>query len=1167
MNPLQQEVEFQKQALENGQISLETRRRALATARAAGANAAELAELQQEIDAQIRVNGFTQENLNDAIAKASGQTSVPTKPIERAEATGQTAETEAVNQGVETTPAQGSIVADTSPAAESRVRFANPAKVYDSTTDTYSVVDETSGKTLASGLTEQEADISEQELSFQEVDQELDEFELNNIEAAEEGWTESESGLLIADEDAWEDQDGLMVSREDMVDEDLDQEPELLSDDAVQPSAPIGDQEGDYDGQLNGATVGTSKKPVSVNPKSSVPSYTPQSNPLHQYATYTYSISLFILSKNDFMTVVKSPDTWKPRNCLIASGGKHSTAFPRNAAFNDDFYFTDLSMTTVIGLNARSKGSNAIDISFNIVEPYGLTLLNRIMDASISVDSPNYIEMPYLLQIDFYGNDDAGKLLNPIPGQTKRIPIKIIEIKTKVGTRGSEYAVKAVPFNHQALQENQASAPVNLEVDAGTVEEFFKNVDVDINSQKTAKEDAQRQLISAQGIQVDDDGNPLPAGTRGLGGDPEKAAALKKVISAPFKSNSFTGAVNAFYKNTQETGACEVANEIRFSIDPAIGASKIVVPKRTDIKKTPIPNPGTKEAQTVNKKDAAGPDVNTSSFAINAGTNVLRVIDMVMRNSDYITSQIADPAKNANKSPQELANSLNKEMNWYKIIPEVELKQFDRKLNRWGLVTTYHIKPYIVYNSKHPWGPQTKPKGAVKEYNYIYTGKNNDIIDFSIDFDSLYYTAVSLNRSKYEALTTAQATEEAEKNNIQPKGGTNKPFTQKYQPRSDDPGAGGMQGQDTSVTKTANDIQNNIYSNSRGDMLNLKLKIIGDPQLVKQDDCYNNPGQSTYKSQTGGQIIPTNGSLVMDNGELYAKVSFKTPVDIDETTGLIRKDGKYIESVFSGMYKFLTVNNVFSGGKFEQTCDLVRMPDDVGDAPVNNKNSENTNRSPSTTEPLINTRNGVGLPNETNDTGWTDTGGVLILDEENSDWTDQDGLMISSEDNDDELIQLGGPDDEEDAELEELSGTEDEEEQLAEIVAETEEVDVIDWENENSVKAEPQPVESTDRAEVQQIQSQPSNTPRGRAIAEQQRVLDALQNDIRVYTDANAELQSNVDRANDAYDAAVDSGNQSAIKTAKRELQLAMDEKKNMSAKLKEAQSQIGEEEQKLKAI
>lgn len=1093
------------------------------------------------------------------VAPQAEQPPVVDRPtvIEKQESSAQTAEEELVNQNQSDGPAPGSIVSETS-AAPSRVRFANPTKVYNDTTDTFSVVDETSGKTLASGLTEQEADISEQELAFEEVDEELDEFELNNIEAAEEGWTESDGGLMIADEDSWEDQDGMMVSKDDLNEEDAD-EALLLSDDSGEmPSEVLGDQEGDYDGQINGATVGTNKKPVTVEPKSSVPSYSPQMNPLHNYATYTYSISLFILSKEDLDTLVKNPDRWKPRNCLISSGGKHSTNYPRNPAFNDDFYFDSLKMTTVIGLNSRTKASNAIDINFSIIEPYGLTLLNRIMDASISVKSPNYIEMPYLLQIEFFGNDDAGKLLNPIPGQTKRIPIKIIGIKTKVGTKGSEYQVQAVPYNHQALQENQASTAINLEVDASTVEDFFKNSNVDITAQKKAKEDAQRELISAEGITKDDDGNDLPPGSRGLGGDPEKAAALKKTIASAYKSNSYPGAVNAYYEQTKETGAAEVANEIHFKIDPEIAKTKITAPKRTDMKKTPIPNPGTKEAQSINKKDAVGPDTNTSSFAINSGTSVMRVIDMVMRNSEYITSQIKDPAKNAGKDGQAIANAQETPMNWYKVIPEVTLKEFDRKLNKWGTVTTYHIQKYIIYNTKHPWGPQSKPKGAVKEYNYMFTGKNNDVIDFNIDFDSLYYTAVSLNRSKYEELITSQGSPENGKNNIPAKGGTNQAFTQKYQPRADDPAAGGMQGNDSSSAKTASDIQNSIYSGSRGDMLNLKLKIIGDPQLIKQDDVYNNPGCADYKSITNAQIISSNGSLVMDNGELYAKVVFKTPVDMDENTGLLRKDGKYVESVFSGMYKFLTVDNEFRGGRFEQTCDLVRMPDDVAGV-VTNKPAASANRQVES-KSMAQTRD-----NQVETDSWSDQGGMMILDEDQ--WNENDDGMLVLKEDEEEPFLLNPVDEEEEIELEELSGAEDEEEELAEIVAETEEVDVIDWDNEQNNNPDNQPAETADRAEAEVLQAQPANTSRGRAVAEQQRVLDALQQEITVYTQANEELQTAVDQANDAYDVAVESGDQRAIKSAQRSLQLAIDEKKNMSAKLKQAQSQVGEEEQKLKAI
>jgi hypothetical protein len=141
----------------------------------------------------------------------------------------------------------------------------------------------------------------------------------------------------------------------------------------------------------------------------------PRINPLHQFATYTYSIALFILSDEDINKITTNPASWVPgqnrvKTCLIASGGKNTGHYVRNSNFTDDFYFTDLKMTTVIGLNNRSKASNAIEISFGIVEPYGMSLLDRIMAAAADVAAPNFKAMPYLLEIDFYGSTDNGTI-------------------------------------------------------------------------------------------------------------------------------------------------------------------------------------------------------------------------------------------------------------------------------------------------------------------------------------------------------------------------------------------------------------------------------------------------------------------------------------------------------------------------------------------------------------------------------------------------------------------------------------------------------------------------------------------------------------------------------------------------------------------------------------
>jgi hypothetical protein len=1032
MNPLQQEVDFQTQALENGTAALANLNREARELLDSRASTEALVDVNQRISNQIRVNSITQENLNDAVAKLNGQTTVPAKSYEKVDAASQTADEPFTN------------------------------------------------------------DITDEELGPEE---------LSNLEDVDSGWTDQD-GFMILDDDGWDEQDGLMIHSSDQTD---DEDSEELF-------------------ELSSGYVPVTSTSGTPNTTSTQFTPTPVMNPLHSYATYTYGINLFILTKEESKTVTENPDRLVPKHCLISSGGKHnSTTLRRHPEFKDDFYFSDLKLTTIIGMNSRSKASNAVEISFSIIEPYGLTLLDRIIEASKGVASRNYLEMPYLLEIEFYGSDDMGKQFKPIPGITKRIPIKLIEMKVKVGTKGGEYQLRAIPFNHQAFQENTASTPINLEIDADTVQAFFSDKEEKISGATT---------------------NPAV----------QQQAQLAKKI----KTNSYTGGVNSWYKYLKSTDARKNTDTIKFEIDPEIAKSSIVNPNRNEPGRTPVPDPGSKEALAAKKNDSAGPNFKTSSFSINAGTSVMRVIDMVMRSSEYITSQVSDPLSS---DPQATADKLGKPLNWYKVIPQIVLNEFDENTNRWSKTITYYIKKYTVYNSKHVYGPQSKPSGAVKKYDYMYTGKNNDIIDFQIDFDTLFYTAIQSNRSSHETLSGAAAPVEdkSKENTIKnPSGGKNSPFPVQITPIADDPGNNaGIDGIRNSVTKTAADMQKSIYSGSRGDMLNLKMKILGDPHFIKQDDIYNNPSNSNYASITSGQLIPGNNSLVMDVSEIHCLVSFKTPVDIDETTGLVRKDGKYLESSFSGMYRVLMVSTEFRGGKFEQTLDMIRIFDDV---PTNSASLTNQRAGAAN-----NNLGARSLPGNLSNTTWSDQNGLLVSDDDG--WEDQDGLMISTSDREEEFL-LNDVDEEfieedngefvEDADFEELS----------EIVdSDEEEVDVTEWEEEQQTSKEETPVKTPDQAEVKSVQSQPSNTPRGRAIAEQQRVLDALQNEINVYTEANAELQSNVNKANDALDAAEASGNAAAIKEARSNLKIAIDEKKNMSIKLKEAQAQVGEEEQKLKAI
>jgi hypothetical protein len=125
-------------------------------------------------------------------------------------------------------------------------------------------------------------------------------------------------------------------------------------------------------------------------------------------------------------------------------------------------------------------------------------------------------------------------------------------------------------------------------------------------------------------------------------------------------------------------------------------------------------------------------------------------------------------------------------------------------------------------------------------------------------------------------------------------------------------------------------------------MLNVTLKIVGDPAFIKQDDIYYNPMSPDYKEfNTMGagpeQTVPLNpntGQIIFDQEQVFVQLIIKSAVDIDDATGITNKqikllNGRTTDSTFSGVYKVLTVKSDFNRGKFEQTLTLVKMPNDL----------------------------------------------------------------------------------------------------------------------------------------------------------------------------------------------------------------------------------------------
>lgn len=642
----------------------------------------------------------------------------------------------------------------------------------------------------------------------------------------------------------------------------------------------------------------------------------PLPNILHQYPSYTYGISLHLMNTQEYNNIVKD-QKYTSKRVLIASAGRYdNNTFPRSEFFKEDFYFEDLEIETVIGLNATSRNTNAIKIEFTIIEPYGLTLIERLIKSAEKEGSKNYLDMPYLLEIDFFAQNDAGEIVGKLADITKYIPIKIAKMGIKAGVKGSEYAIAAFPFNHSAYDQTTVTTPGHIEVVAGSISDFFASSQIEELATDTANDASRDDFLSQK--------RPSFAST----------------------ATSYAGALNDFYLKLRQKNLIGAADYFTFTFDPDI----IAYQRFTTVTKSLVSHSSNKMSDRKNSASirisnvpgnfgSADFDTNRKIFSIDAGTTIEKVINYVVRMSDYIQNQLAVPedfGDNPAGYLKKLEEIKGQYLNWFKIVPTVRLGAWDNKRKMWQRYINYHVQTYIVKNVKMDTAPQLTADSPVKKYEYLYSGKNNDIIDWDLQFNALYYNAMTVYKNAMTAvsgLATSRNSEEPKSNAPTNYDGVlqdpnavmpavTKPIILNAQATT---GSAALTAREMGVA----DLEESLLTMSGADMLQVNLKIIGDPAYIKQDDIFYPPSafDNTREPDPGVDLrLTLNNSLRTDFSELYVQLSFTTPEDIDESTGLVSFGAKKQTSLFSGLYKVLTVTSSFSQGAFIQVLNLIRLP-------------------------------------------------------------------------------------------------------------------------------------------------------------------------------------------------------------------------------------------------
>jgi hypothetical protein len=330
--------------------------------------------------------------------------------------------------------------------------------------------------------------------------------------------------------------------------------------------------------------------------------------------------------------------------------------------------------------------------------------------------------------------------------------------------------------------------------------------------------------------------------------------------------------------------------------------AKVVIPGTdNDLSRAAGSRPTDTKAGNTRKNTSI--DKNSKLFEILPGTPIIQWLDQMIRNSDYIKKQASTLVSEDADAQEggfygEKAAQPKSPIKWYKIIPYVEVKQYDNLRRTYAYKITYVISDYYITDPKSPYFKRAPWPGPDKLYLYTFTGQNTQVIQYEQSLDFLYRQTFTLN-----APLATDATQQA---------GSAGMIGPSYAFRVvAETGKQGSLGPSTDLSARA---AAGIYSPT--DFADLKIRVVGDPDYLFQD--YYNVTQGQIAREEFKRLGKQNG-LNSNYSELYLQMSFLTGDDWNLASGIVNVEPKagYVRKV-SNAYRINRVVSTFQAGRFEQ---------------------------------------------------------------------------------------------------------------------------------------------------------------------------------------------------------------------------------------------------------
>ena len=576
-----------------------------------------------------------------------------------------------------------------------------------------------------------------------------------------------------------------------------------------------------------------------------------------------------------------------------------------------DLFFENFNMLSTVGPNSDRGLANITKMNFELVEPFGVSFVEKVKAATFINGYRDFQDAPLLLTIEFKGTDEHGRpITSTEQNYVRKIPILIVRVEFDLDQSGAKYQVVAVPFGDLAHDDRFKFPRTQITTSVSSVGEWIQEVT------KQLDEDQQKEID--EGVRQYKDTYEFVVSSE---------VAKRAVYARDLQITTAESNASLFTKFWNNYIAGEKS---KIDTTPIIKLADAQVDGQTSL-------------------------VKYFEDAIRTGEGYSAIADrfwqywhLQMTRSSVVRPGTTSDSKAAETSYDDLMKFYNskefrekaKDNQW---IPWFEIK-----------VTVFTPNPDIIDNVR-----KVSPKRVVfkaipkkihclkffppgvslgfmdwskwvrKQYNYIYTGENVDVQNLRINYKTAYYLR-NVRPFKEEHKSKGKY-QDFEENLVKIFG--NQDSEIRIEPTN-------QMGKNTLNTGSNKSQQFYDYiTNPEVDMIKIELEILGDPAFICQDQFITiHEDRSKRADGLGAGVISKKyGSFNAENFQPLIQLNFVRPPDDleDRFTGAYEYhygSGGTIENTFKGIYQVTKVDSKFQQGQFLQTLYCVRLNQQQGSA-------------------------------------------------------------------------------------------------------------------------------------------------------------------------------------------------------------------------------------------